>query len=74
MQHAYREYRLRYGKLATTLELEGKTHLKERLEGFWQDWAERWDVTGAVTPSPVQRVLDGASTFSRHSLSLTSLN
>lgn len=65
MQRAYREYRLRYGKLATTLELEGKTRLKKRLDGFWQDWAERWDVTGAATPSPVQRVLDGASTFLR---------
>ncbi|GAA5841747.1 hypothetical protein JCM9279_003091 [Rhodotorula babjevae] len=58
LRHAYREYRLRHGSFVATLEEAGREQLKERLDEFWRDWAERWDVSGERGPTPLERVLD----------------
>ncbi|GAA5932950.1 hypothetical protein JCM3775_005273 [Rhodotorula graminis] len=58
LRHAYREYRLRHGSLVATLEKDGTEHVRAWLDEFWRDWAERWDVTGARAPAPLERVLD----------------
>ncbi|GAA6049098.1 hypothetical protein JCM3770_003885 [Rhodotorula araucariae] len=58
LRHAYHEYRLRFGSFAGVLDQDGKARLKERLEGFWGEWVERWDVAGEGPPSPLERVLD----------------
>ncbi|GAA5902156.1 hypothetical protein JCM8208_002491 [Rhodotorula glutinis] len=58
LRHAYREYRLRHGSPGATLEQDGPDRLKERLDEFWRDWAERWEVTGERSPAPLERVLN----------------
>lgn len=60
LRQAYREYRLRYGSLQGTLEKEGKDKLVQALAEYWTEWVERWEPGQGGTPSPIDRVLDGA--------------
>ncbi|BGP17795.1 hypothetical protein JCM10213v2_005837 [Rhodosporidiobolus nylandii] len=58
LRQAYREYRLQRGSFAGMLAREGKEVLKEQMDGFWREWAFKWDLAGGRGRASIERVLD----------------